>query len=167
MKRSVVAATLMVFCTLLFAGEPSKSKAASEGFEKLKSLVGKWKGTSPEGDFTLTYKLVSGGSTIMEINDSEKHKDGMITMYHLDGDKLMMTHYCSMGNQPRMRASALTKDGTLAFAFVDGSNMTKDDAHMHALRIRFKDSNHMIQEWTMRSARKDEMHVPFKMIRAN
>ena len=78
----------------------------------------------------------------------------------------MMTHYCSMGNQPRMKAAPLTKDGKLAFSFVAGTNMTKDDAHMHAMTMTFKDDDHMKQEWTMRSAGKDEMHVPFEMTRA-
>jgi hypothetical protein len=77
MKKYFAAAVFALFCTTVFAGSPSKS--ASEGFEKLKSLVGTWKGKSPEGEVTLTYKLVSGGSTVMEVNDSEKQKDGMVS----------------------------------------------------------------------------------------
>lgn len=165
MKRFVALAVLTFFCSALFAGNPNDQKKSNEGFEKLKSLVGTWKGKSPEGEVTLTYKLVSGGSTVMEINDSEKHKDGMVTMYHLDGNKLMMTHYCSMGNQPRMKASAVTSDGKLAFTFVDGTNMSKRDTHMHALTITFKDNNTITQDWTMHSAGKEEMHALFDLAR--
>lgn len=167
MKTYFAAAVLALFCTTLFAGSPSK--AAGDGFEKLKSLVGTWKGKSPEGEVTLTYKLVSGGSTVMEVNDSEKHKDGMVSMYTLDGGKVMMTHYCSMGNQPRMKCTGLSKDEkSLAFSFVDGGNMdAKKDAHMHALTITFKDKDTMVQNWTMRSPGKDEMHVEMEMTRVN
>jgi outer membrane lipoprotein-sorting protein len=159
MKRFVALALLTLFCSALFAGNPNDASKSNEGFEKLKSLVGTWKGTMPEGTVTLTYKLVSGGSVIMETNDSEKHKDGMITMYHLDGNTLMMTHYCSMGNQPRMRVSALTSGGKIAFTFVGGTNLAKNDAHMHALTMTFKDNNSMTQDWTMRAGGKDEIHT--------
>ena len=84
MKRLVAVAGMTLFCLSAFAGTPEKAGKGNAGFEKLKSLVGTWKGTSSDGEITLTYKLVSGGSTLMEINDSEMHKDGMITMYHLD-----------------------------------------------------------------------------------
>lgn len=165
MKLFIVAAGFALLCLTGFAGTPDKETKSNAGFEKLKSLVGTWKGESSEGELTLTYKLVSGGSAIMETNGSEMHPDGMITMYHLDGDKLMMTHYCSMGNQPRMKAVDLTGEGKLAFSCVSGTNMTEDDAHMHALTITFTDNDHMKQEWTMRSAGKDETHVPFEMTR--
>ena len=168
MKVFTAAAVLAFFCSTVFAGNPNETGKSNEGFEKLKSLVGIWKGTTSEGKaIMLTYKLVSGGTTIMETNDSEEHKDGMITMYHLDGGKLMMTHYCSMGNQPRMKASAISTDGKLSFSFVDGTNMSKSDAHMHSLAITFKDKDHMTQEWTMRSGGKDQMHPAFEMTRAN
>jgi hypothetical protein len=167
MKRLIAGTVLALSCLSAVAFLPNATTSGNAGFEKLTSLAGTWKGTSPEGEITLTYKRVSGGSAVMEINDSEHHKDGMITMYHLDGKDLIMTHYCSMGNQPRMRASALTADGKLVFSFVAGTNMTPDDAHMHGLTITFKDNEHMTQEWTLRSSGKDEKLPPFEMTRTH
>jgi hypothetical protein len=83
----------------------------------------------------------------------------MITMFHPDGEKLVMTHYCSMGNQPRMEAPSLTPDGKLVFTFRDGTNMTPSDPHMHALTITFHSKNSITEEWTMRSEGKDEVHA--------
>jgi uncharacterized protein with NRDE domain len=168
MKRFIAITVYFLMCSSVLAGGPPESAKSNAGFEKLKSLVGTWKGTTEDGKaVTLTYKLVSNGTAVMEINDSEEHTDGMITMYHLNGNKLMMTHYCSIGNQPRMKASALTSDGKLAFSFVDGTNMSPTDAHMHSLTITFKDHNEIAQDWTMRSAGKDQMHAQFKLVRAN
>jgi hypothetical protein len=148
-------AVVAMFCATAFAGNPSKAERAKEGFEKLKSLVGTWKGTSPMGEVTLTYKLVSNGSTIMEVNDSKEHKDGMISMYHLDGNKIAMTHYCSMGNQPKMSCAGL-KGNELDFNFVSISNLSSPKAgHMRKLKMTFKDDDHMIQQWTLRTEGKD------------
>ena len=160
MTRTIVLTILLLFSTALFAGDPPSKSPAGEGFEKLKSLTGTWKGATEEGKgLSLTYKVVSAGSTVMETNNSDMHKDGMITMFHLDGDKLMMTHYCSIGNQPRMMAAPMTADGKLVFTFLDGTNMTPDDPHMHALTIMFHGKDRVTEEWTMRAGGKDQVHA--------
>ena len=73
-------------------------------FDKIKSLAGSWEGKGPDGGSVyLNYKVVSGGTAVME-SITEGPGNQMLTLYYLDGDHLMMTHYCSAGNQPRMRA---------------------------------------------------------------
>jgi hypothetical protein len=133
----------------------AQSKAAP-GFEKLKSLVGEWQGESPEGPVTVSYQLVSSGHSVMEIIAPGTDKS-MVTVYHLNGDKLMMTHYCSVGNQPRMSAQVPAGEiKNLSFTFVDGTNMAKPtDAHMHSLAMTFQDKDHMTQVWTLRKDGKD------------
>jgi hypothetical protein len=155
-----------LLCSALIAGTPGNPGKANEAFEKIKSLEGTWKGTGDEGKpLTITYTLVSNGTAVMESMDSEEHKGSMVTMYHCDGDRLVMTHYCSMGNQPHMRAAALTADGKLAFTFVGGSNMKKTDAHMHALTFTFKSNDAFTQDWTMQENGKDKMHAIMTMTR--
>lgn len=120
--------------------------AATAGFDKLKSLVGTWESKDPEGGpVTVTYSLIAGGNTVME---RLSHGD-MVTMYSLDGDSLLLTHYCMANNEPRMRAKGLSPDGkTLDFKFVDAANLAKPtDMHMHALKFTFQDADHVTQEW--------------------
>jgi hypothetical protein len=90
----------------------------------------------------------------------------MVTLYHPDGNKLMMTHYCSIGNQPRMRADVPTGEvKNLSFTFVDATNMAKPaDGHMHSLTMTFQDADHMAQVWTFRQDSKD-MPVTFNLER--
>jgi hypothetical protein len=128
----------------------------------LKTLVGDWKGTysgaEGAGEGRLSYRLVSNGTSLMETMNSG-HDEDMITMYHPDGNRIRATHYCAAGNQPRMIASGLSADGkTLAFAFVDASNVTDPDAGvMRSLTIHFQDSDHFSQDWTWREKGKDQV----------
>jgi hypothetical protein len=141
---------------------------ANPAWEKMKSLVGQWEGTMAHGDMnmpvTVSYELVSDGTSLMERLNAPDHSHEMITMYYPDGSRIMMTHYCTEGNQPRMRAEALNGD-MVAFSFVDVTGLPSPDAeHMHKLVVRFQDADHFTHEWTHRKAGKDETGV-FKYAR--
>jgi len=113
----------------------------------------------------ISYALVSGGSALVETIQAES-EPGMVTVYHPDGDRLMMTHYCSLHNQPRMRADgAPAENGKLVFNFVDATNMPSPDAmHMHKLVVTFEDKDHYVQEWTWKGGEKEGTEV-FRMER--
>lgn len=81
--------------------------------------------------------------------------DCMMTIYHPDGNVILMTHYCAAGNQPRMRAQASGGD-TIAFQYVDAANLKSSaDGHMYRLVIKFKDADHVTEEWTWKQDGKD------------
>ena len=130
----------------LTANEKAKSAAA---FERLISLVGEWEGTANGSPVKATYTLVSGGTALMErlqpSNESE-----MLTLYTLDGDHLLVTHYCSSGNQPQMKTAAITDlNGVLTFKVYQVSGMKSvDEGHMTALIVTMPDKDHFTQEWT-------------------
>jgi len=78
----------------------------------------------------------------------------MVTMYHLDGDALVLTHYCAMGNQPRMRLAEATPSD-LRFEFAGGTNLDPGrDGHIHAAHFHFLDPAHLEAEWTVYRAGK-------------
>ncbi len=121
-------------------------------FDKIKSLAGSWEGKGPDGGSVyLNYKVVSGGTAVME-SITEGPGNQMLTLYYLDGDHLMMTHYCSAGNQPRMRAEdSGGRTSVIKFTFVDATNLSGPDAgHMHAHSIFWRDADHITQQWTWR-----------------
>jgi hypothetical protein len=169
MKTTIVAILMFVLSATLFAGNPPEDAKSTPQFDKMKSLVGAWKAKDDDAkSVTASYKLVSDGSSLMESLEMQEHADAMITMYHLNGSKLMMTHYCSMGNQPRMRMEKASKDGnTFTFSFVDATNLaSKKDSHMSKLVVTFKDDDHFTQGWTMSMDGKDAHHAVFEFERA-
>ncbi len=103
--------------------EPTPSSLdAPATFARLKGLVGEWKGSWEPGSepTTVTYSLTGNGSVLRE--DYRIGETTMSTVYHMDGDELMLTHYCSIGNQPRMRAQSVSADGEIIFDFFDITN---------------------------------------------
>ena len=168
MRITVLALILAAAIGTPAAGAPPDSAKSSPAFDKLKSLVGSWKGKDEEGKpVTISYKVVSAGTSIMETLDMAENKEAMVTMYHPNGRTLMMTHYCSMGNQPRMKTKGLSKDGkTLSFSFIDATNLASPkDNYMHRLVFTFKDDDHISQAWTMLMEGKNEHPAMFEFER--
>jgi len=135
---------------LLLAGRARAAETkGSTGFDGLKSLVGEWEGKSADGKTAvLTSRLVSGGSAIEETLNVTG-EPSMLTVYHVDGARLMVTHYCSSGNQPRMVTENAGNAGHLTFHYLDATNLaSKDSGHMKQLAVSVQDADHFTQEWT-------------------
>lgn len=123
---------------------------AAAAFERLSSLVGQWEGVQDGTDVTLTYTLTADGSALME---EFRPAEGpvMITMFSVDGDHLVATHYCSAGNQPQMVTDAIREpwDGALVFSLLRVTGMkTPDDWHNTGLEVRLDGEDRLTQQWT-------------------
>lgn len=129
----------------------SASPAAAQ-LERLKALAGTWTGKagpagSPGQGAVVTWRVTGGGSAVVEtIFPGTPHE--MVTVYHLDGDALLLTHYCAAGNQPTMRALPSRDPSVIAFDFLRGSNMKPGDVHMHSARIVLAGADRLESEWT-------------------
>jgi hypothetical protein len=132
---------------VLFAVAALAQSDAHASFEKLKSLQGTWTGKNSQGQpLQVVFRTTSAGSAIMSEIEG---KEDMISMFHLDGDRLMMTHYCGAGNQPRMRAQASPDGKTFTFDFFDGTNIVPPNAgHMRHMVLTILDENHHTEDWT-------------------
>jgi len=123
---------------------------AQKSFDQLKSLTGAWEGKNAQGmALEVSFRDTAGGSALM----SEIHGHGpenMVSMFHLDGpNRLILTHYCGAGNQPRMTASASPDGKTITFDFLDATNLaTPDDGHMQRVVFTVIDANHHTEDWT-------------------
>src|SRR5215831_13606332 len=77
------------------------------GLEKMKKLAGTWvaadKDGKPTDEVVSVIKVTAGGSAVQETLFPGQDKE-MLSVYHLDGADLVMTHYCMLGNQPKMKA---------------------------------------------------------------
>ncbi len=140
-------ALMVTVCLLLPAAAGTGVDAA---WANLKALAGEWEGTLGPNKANVIYTIVSGGSVVMESMKMPAPEPDMVTMYHRDGAGLVATHYCSMGNQPRMRAAEGAADAkSIRFRFADITNLSKPDGgHIRHLTITFEDANHFTQNWT-------------------
>lgn len=146
MKFSALCASLVVMVCLALPAAAGDA-ADHTAFERLKSLQGAWDAATPAGDGTITYSVASAGSIVVEhLFPGTDHE--MMTIYHMDGENLVATHYCAIGNQPRFKLdSSLATADHLHFAFNGGSNMKPGDGHIHEGSLRFVDDDHVEAEW--------------------
>ena len=103
--------------------------------EKMKSLAGTWlladKDGKPTDQIASIIKVTAGGSVVHETLFPDQPQE-MISVYTVDGPDLIMTHYCVLGNQPRMKADPESPENQIVFRFVGGTNLDpKKDKHMH------------------------------------
>ncbi|MFH1575167.1 MAG: hypothetical protein ABIG68_14390 [Acidobacteriota bacterium] len=149
MKAKILGAVLAAACSLAtgWAQTPITPQAA---LEKLKGLAGEWKG-SVRGDestpVTVSYRVTANNSVVIETMFAGAPHE-MVTAYHMNGDQLMMTHYCSAGNQPQMVLDRHSGADRLIFNFAGGTNLNPaKDEHVHNLRIRWVNNGSIESEW--------------------
>jgi hypothetical protein len=170
MAVAAVAVVILGEAGLAGAGDDPAAKAGVEAkavFARLKKLAGTWKAelaaSGKAADFkkkveehkgehdaeqSVVYKLTGAGSALVEtLMPGAAHE--MVSVYHLDGDELRMTHYCAAGNQPRLKLDrAKSTPDHLVFVFEGGSNLDpKKDMHIHGLEITFHDDGRVTSAW--------------------
>ena len=146
---SPVAVSLMV---ALLSPVPALAQGtpAADAFERLKSLEGEWIDVDgifgAKGAVAVTYRVTGGGTTVVETFPVGTPGE-MVTVYYRDGSDLVLTHYCSAGNQPRMRAKTVSGN-TLAFDFDGGTNIDPaTTSHMHAVTLEFLSPDEVRANW--------------------
>lgn len=144
------ALSLFAFASALPAQNAHPPAHSTPAFDQIKSLAGEWEGKNSSGSPTkIFYTVISNGSVVMEhLGPGTSHE--MVTMYSLDGDRILVTHYCAAGNQPVMETGpAPAATGKYDFAFVRvGGTKTPDEPHMSALALSIPDKDHLTQTWT-------------------
>jgi hypothetical protein len=128
---------------------PPEASQSAAAFKQLTSLVGEWEAIQEGVPVKETYTLTANGSVLMS-ETKPADSEPMITMFTVDGDHLIATHYCVAGNQPQMvtrTVGDLEKDVlTFSFARVTGMK-TPEDWHNTDLMVKLVDKDHMTQRW--------------------
>lgn len=159
---------LFALATAAKAGETATS-ANAERFEALKKLAGDWvevgKDGKPTDKLVSSFRVTAQGSAVQEtIFPGTDHE--MVTMYHLDGKDLVLTHYCILGNQPRMKAEPGGESNRIAFEFVGASNLKSEgDNHMHQATLTLAGGDRFRAEWVSCKEGKACHKVGFDLVR--
>jgi hypothetical protein len=127
------------------------------GFDRLKSLVGDWQATGEDGKpVTSSFRLVSNDTALEEtLQSATDHQ--MVTLYTPDENRVALTHYCSMGNQPRLETPVVSAAADeFVFAFTGATNLSSpEEKHMHRMVILIDDADHFSETWTLRAKGQD------------
>lgn len=123
---------------------------ADQQLARMRTMVGDWYRTDAAASDgpVMQYSIAANGSAVVERLFPGEEKE-MVTMYFVDGDRLKLTHYCALGNQPTMVARASEGD-RIDFEFVGVSNLaSKNSAHMHEHEIEFLGENRVDATWIL------------------
>lgn len=136
-------------------GGDAPAASAREALDRLKAMEGTWvglaKGEGTDGmEVTHEFKVSAAGTVVMETMNPGSGSHEMINMYHLDGEELVLTHYCAGGNQPTMKLDRTRSGATeLHFDFTGGSNLDPaKDGHIHSASIVFNPDGSIDSHWT-------------------
>jgi len=151
LARCLLSVIAVLSVTILVAAQnpPVSTTKSTTIFMQMKSLVGEWEAIQDGVRVKETYTITANGSTLMAETRPE-NEPAMMTMFTVDDDHLIATHYCVAGNQPQMVTGVpedLQKGVTFTLARVTGMK-TPDDWHNTAITITLVDPNHMTQLWT-------------------
>jgi len=137
---------------------------AQKTLDRFKSMAGTWTGTGVKGETAeVTYKVMAGRTSVMA--DIKMGDESMTSLFYVDGQKLMMTHFCPSNNQPRMQAVISPDAKTVTFDFLDATNLASPQAgHMHKAVYVFTNADHYSEDWTWKHEGQDA-HMQFEMQR--
>lgn len=147
MKRLQSAAALLWL--LASPGPAAEPASPAVPWAHLKTLAGTWQRTESSTEaqkaFRIRYRLISADTVLVE-EFGDPAKRGTQTAFHLDGSRVLATHYCAQGNQPRLRLRVDAPD-MMVFEFLDATNLrSASDSHLVRLTFRWRDADHLVRE---------------------
>lgn len=168
-------AFVLIAATVFAADAATTQSGAQKSFDQLKTLAGSWEGrittNPPDPEIEnkhaeATLRVTSMGNAIVHEMRGAGRPDDPITMLYLDGDRLLLTHYCDAGNRPRM-VGAMSADGkTVEFTFLDVAGGTQY-GHMDHAVFTVIDANHHTEDWTYMMPGDKPMHAHMDLQRTN
>jgi hypothetical protein len=153
--------------------KPVTKSDAQQSFDNLKNLAGSWQGhvstlpPQPEMDGKLmqvSLRTTSMGHTLMHEMTGPGRPDDPITMMVVDGDRLLLTHYCDADNRPRMVGKMSSDGKTVEFTFLDVTGNLQYGHMQHAV-FTVIDDNHHTEDWTYMEPGDTPVHAHFDLQR--
>src|SRR5512134_2455686 len=103
--------------------DPAAQTLDMAAYDQLKSLAGQWRARSDArgaDGATLEIMVTSNGKAVLERLFAGAPNE-MTTVYYLAYDKLLATHYCSIGNQPAYRLAPASTPTNIVMEFAGGT----------------------------------------------
>ena len=123
---------------------------AQKAFEKMKTLAGSWQGTIMGISINFTIRTASSGTAILHEGNRVGGRgvpDHEITMFYVEGNRLLATHYCDAGNRSRFEGKMSPDEKTIEFTFLDVIGSTRG-GYLKGIVFTIIDANHHTAELT-------------------
>lgn len=113
----------------------TRSRAWSELTAK---LAGSWEAPVKSGYVRVTYQPISNGTALLERFFTVSGKE-TASVYHPAGDRVLVTHYCAQGNQPRLQLTQFSGN-QLTFDFLDATDLDNGEGVMRRLVVDLREN---------------------------
>ena len=139
MNAKLILLASLLALTAVRGADQTDARAA---FTQLQTLAGEREGKTEAGRvLKVSYRLTAAGTVLVETWTLGPQRESL-TLYHMDNESLIATHYCPLGNQPRLRFKEGGKPSLFAFEFVSATNLARPEAaHQHRFEVELLDAN--------------------------
>ena len=164
---------VLLAATAIAADAGATQSDAQKSFDQLKTLAGTWEGrvttVPPQADIEgkpmqVSLRVTSMGHTLMHEATGSGRPDDPITMFVVEGDRLLLTHYCDGDNRPRMLGRMSPDGKVVEFDFLDVTGNLRYGHMQHAV-FTFVDANHHAEDWTYMQPGDKLVHAHFELQR--
>jgi len=122
---------------------------AQKMFDQMKTMAGSWQGTILNIPITVTIRLASSGTAILHeaTTDGGRPPNHEFTMFYVEGDRLLATHFCDGDNRARFEGKMSADGKTSEFTFLDVTGSTKGGL-VKRMAFTMIDANKQVVEFT-------------------
>lgn len=170
MRGIAIAITLLFASAAIGADRPITPEDARALFKHFKEMEGTWKAKSTRGwTETTVVQVAARGSAVVSRSffDDEPKNDGMVTVFFIDNDRLLLTHYCEAGNQPSLVASSIDDESQrVTFSFLGGTNLERHPGHMHSVVFHFAGPDRYFSRWSFYNKGEEQWFEDIENVRA-
>lgn len=160
--KSTVFAALLALASPAMAEEAAPTPAEAQ-FAQILGWEGRWKVAETDA-LQIVFEVTARGKTVVERWETASGLHS-ITVYHLDGESVIATHYCPQGNQPRLQSVA--GDGSaIAFEFRDITGLDEGESHQFALSYAVREDGSLLRSEVYRSAEGPDDSSSYTLMRA-
>jgi hypothetical protein len=138
---------------------------AQKFFKDLKSLAGTWEGDYEGTPLHVSFRVTSSGHALTHEATSPGRPEDPLTVFYLEGDRLLLTHFCDAGNRPFMQGKMLPDGKTLEFDLIDVADYKGRHGHMQQVVITILDADHHLEDWIYFVERKPPVHAHYDLRR--
>ena len=151
----VLSMVMLTFCTAAYAQSPAKPVATSDAqkaFDLMKTLAGNWQGPvtvdnpawATDKPLSVSMRVASHGTALVhELNTGTPE----VSVFYVEGDRLVLIHYCDYGNRVRMVGRPSPDGKTVEFDLVDLSG-SDEIGHVTHWVFTVVDAGHHVEDGT-------------------